>query len=181
MNLTSENAGAVALLEATAEARTLIEELTRLTEDLKVRQERLGELLAPSEVALRARTEYLGKVMRDELARAEKRVLTLAEEAAAIARHVGQDVLETTARLAERDARRWDEKQRRDRWRTVVSLLTMLLGGFLAGQVGSWRSGAMESSRPAAIEPGTGGSKTAPAAPRSSAGQGRKPSARTAR
>jgi hypothetical protein len=94
---------------------------------------------------------------------------------------VSQDVLETTVRLAERDARRWDEKQRRDRWRIVVSLVTMLLGGFLAGQVGSWRSGAMESSKPAAIEPGNGASKTAPAPPRSNAGRGRKPSARTGR
>jgi hypothetical protein len=112
MNIASENAGQVALPKATAEARTLIEELTRLAEDLRVRQERLGAS-GPERGRLAARTEYLDKVMRDELARAEKRVLTLAEEAAAIARHVSQDVLETTARLAERDARRWDEKQRR--------------------------------------------------------------------
>jgi hypothetical protein len=181
MNGTSENARAVAFLKATAEARNLIEELTRLAEELKVRQERLGELMAPSEAALRARTEYLDNVMRDDLARAEKRVLKLAEEAAGIARRAGQDVLQTTTHLAENDARRWDETRRRERWRTIGALLTMLLGGFLAGQVNSWRSGAMESSRPAAIESGTGVSKTAPAAPHRSAGQGRKPSARTAR
>ena len=102
MKVVSENAGPVALLEATAEARTLIEDLMRLAEDLKVRQERLGELLAPSEAALRARTQYLDNVMRDELARAEQRVLKLDEETATIARH--------------------------------VSLLAMLLGGFLAAQ-----------------------------------------------
>src|SRR5439155_736584 len=40
MNVVSENAGPVALLEATAEARTLIEELTGLAEELKGRDER---------------------------------------------------------------------------------------------------------------------------------------------
>jgi hypothetical protein len=54
-----QNGGTVAILEATAEVRTLIEDFSRLGEELKVRQERLGELLAPSEAALRARTEYL--------------------------------------------------------------------------------------------------------------------------
>ena len=181
MNVASENAGPVALLEATAEARTLIEELTRLAEELKIRQEHLGELLAPSEAALRARTEYLDNVMRDELARAEQRVLKLAEEVSGIARHLKEDVVEMSAHLAETEARRRSERAGHERLRTVALLLAMLVGGFLAGQVANWRSGVKETVRPAAIEPGTSVSKTAPAAPRRSAGQGTKPTTKPAR
>src|SRR6266571_4916764 len=114
--VTDENAGLVALLEATAEARTLIEDLSRLGEELRVRQERLGELLAPSEAALRARTEYLDKVMRDELSRAEERVLKLGEEVERIVRTLSDHVLQMSAWLAEADARRWNETRRRERW-----------------------------------------------------------------
>src|SRR5439155_24435937 len=109
MNVVSENAGPVALLEATAEARTLIEELTRLAEELKGREERLGELLAPSEAALRARTEYLDNVMRDELARAEHRGLNLAEEVGGIAWSMKDDFGRMCIRLAESGSRRRDE------------------------------------------------------------------------
>lgn len=174
MQVVSENAGSVVLLEATAEARTLIEELTRLAEELKGREERLGELLAPSEAALRARTEYLDNVMRDELARAEQRVLKLAEEVSGIARRQQEDVVQMMARLAETDAQRRRERAGHERLRTVVLLLAMLVGGFLAGQVASWRSGVKETVRPAAVEQGTNASKTAPAAPRRTAGQGTK-------
>lgn len=52
MRVVDEDERTVALLEATAEVRTLIEDATRLAEELKVRQERLSELLAPSEAAL---------------------------------------------------------------------------------------------------------------------------------
>ena len=166
MNVVSENGGPVALLEATAEARTLIEELTRLAEEVKVRQERLEELLAPSEAALRARTEYLDKVMRDELARAEQRVLKLAEEVTGIARRQQEDVLQVAARLAETDTRRRSERAGHECSRMIVSLLAMLVGGFLAGQVASWRSGVMERARAAAIDQGTNASKTGPTAPR---------------
>jgi hypothetical protein len=181
MNVVSENGGPVALLEATAEARTLIEELTRLAEELKGRQERLEELLAPSEAALRARTEYLDNVMRDELARAEQRVVKLAEEVRGITRRQQEDVLQMAARLAETDARRQSERAGHERLRTIVSLLAMLLGGFLAGQVANWRSGTKESPRPAAIEPGTSGSRTAPAGARRTTGQGTRPPTRPAR
>jgi hypothetical protein len=181
MNVVSENAGPVALLEATAEARTLIEELTGLAEELKGREERLGELLAPSEAALRARTEYLDNVMRDELARAEQRVLKLAEEVSGIARRQQEDVLQMMARLAETDVQRRSERAGHERLRTIVSLLAMLLGGFLAGQVANWRSGTKESARPAAMEPGTSGSRTAPAGARRTTGQGTRPTTRPAR
>jgi hypothetical protein len=181
MNVASENAGPVALLEATAEARTLIEELTSLAEELKGREEDLGELLAPSEAALRARTEYLDNVMRDELARAEQRVLKLVEEVSGIARRQQEDVRQMVARVAEKDAQCWSEMAGHERLRTIVLLLAMLVGGFLAGQVANWRSGAKEAVRPAAIEAGTSGSKTAPAAPRRSAGQGTKPTTKPAR
>src|SRR5439155_24203745 len=105
MNVVSENAGPVALLEATAEARTLIEELTGLAEELKGREERLGELLAPSEAALRARTEYLDNVMRDELSRADHRVLKLAEEVSGVARRLKEEGLQLAARLASAEPR----------------------------------------------------------------------------
>jgi hypothetical protein len=153
----------------------LIEELTRLAEELKSREERLAELLAPSEAALRARTEYLDNVMRDELARAEQRVLKLAEEVSGIARRQQEDVLQMAARLAETDARRWTERADHERLRMIVSLLAMLVGGFLAGQVASWRSGAMASVRPVSIEQAPNAPKTAPATARRTAGQGTKP------
>jgi hypothetical protein len=181
MNVASENAGPVALLEATAEARTLIEELTRLAEELKGREERLEELLAPSAAALRARTEYLDNVMRDELARAEQRVLKLAEEVSGIARRLKEDVVQMSIGLAETDARRRSERAGHERLRMIVSLLAMLLGGLLAARVANWRSGAMENARPAAIEPGTSGSRTAPATSRRTAGQGTKVTPKSAR
>jgi hypothetical protein len=143
-----EDAGTVALLEAAAEARAMIEDVTRLAEDLKVRQERLGELLVPSEAALRARTEYLDLVMREQLGRAEQRVSKLGEDVVRIVRSLNDQA----ARQADLDARRWNETLRRERWRTVVSLLLMLFGGFLAGQVASYRSGETASAKPAAVE-----------------------------
>jgi hypothetical protein len=181
MNAVDEKTGTVALLEATAEARALIEDLTRLSEELKLREERLGELLAPSEAALRARTEYLDKVTRDELSRAEQQVLKLAEEVSGIARRLKEEGLQMPARLAEADARRRSEGARHERLRMIVSVLVMLLGGFLAGQIASWRSGTVESARPAAIEPGTSASRIAPAAPRRTAGQRTKPTTKPAR
>ncbi len=180
--VTDENAGTVALLEATAEARTLIEDVSRLAEELKVRQERLGELLAPSEAALRARTEYLDKVMRDELGRAEQRVSRLGEEVERIARSLNDHVVQMPALLAEADARRWNETRRHERWRTVVGLLAMLLGGFLAGQAASYRSGATATAKPAATEETTPTlRKSGPSVPRRPAGQGAKPNAAPAR
>ena len=161
-----QNVGTVAILEATAEARTLIEDLSRLGEELKIRQERLGELLAPSEAALRARTEYLDKVMREELGRAEQRVLKAGEEVERIARSLNDHMLQMPARLAEADARRWAARERRERWRMVVSLLAMLLGGFLAGQVASYRSGAATNARTSTVEGETKATKSTPAAPR---------------
>ena len=166
------NAGMV--LEATAEARTLIEDVGRLGEDLKDRQERLGELLAPSEAALRARTEYLDKVLRDELSGAQQRILRLGEEVERIARRLNDHVAQMPARLAEADARRSSEMRRRERWRTVVSLLAMLLGGFLAGQVASYRSGGMVNAKPAE-ETSPTPKKGAPSTPRRPAGSSAKP------
>jgi hypothetical protein len=162
--VTDENARTVALLEATAEARAVIEDVSRLAEELKVRQERLSELLAPSEAALRARTEYLDHVMREELGRTEQRVLKLGEEVERLARSLNDHVVQMPARLIEADERRWSETRRRERWRTVVSLLAMLLGGFLAGQLGSYRSGGTANARPASEEK-AGHTKSAPSTP----------------
>src|SRR5712691_6853676 len=162
MSTVDENAQTVALLEATAETRTLIEDLTRLSEDLKLRQERLGDLLAPSEAALRARTEYLDKVMREELGRAEQRVLKLSQDVERIARSLNDHAVQMPARLAEADARRWTARERRDRWRMLVSLLAMLLGGLLAGQLASYRSGAATNARTSTVEAETKVTKSKP-------------------
>src|ERR671924_863933 len=102
----SDEAGTVALLEAIAEARTLIEDLSRLADELKVRQDQLGELLAPSEGALRARTEYLDKVMREQLGRAEQRVIRLSEDVERIARSLSDQAVHLPSRLAEADQQR---------------------------------------------------------------------------
>ncbi len=161
-----QNVGTVAILEATAEARTLIEDLSRLGEELKIRQERLGELLATSEAALRARTEYLDKVMREELGRAEQRVLKAGEEVERIARSLNDHMVQMPARLAEADARRWAARERRERWRMVVSLLAMLLGGFLAGQMASYRSGAATNARTPTVEAEAKATKSTPPARR---------------
>ncbi len=173
--------GTVALLEATAEARTLIEDLTRLGEELKLRQERLGELLAPSEAALRARTEYLDRIMREELGLAQQRVLKLGGEVERIARSLNDHVAQIPAHLAEEDARRWSARERRERWRTVIGLLATLVGGFLAGQVASCRSGGTANAKPPAVEERTSATKGAPAAPRRPAGSSTRPGAAPAR
>lgn len=159
----SDEEGTVALLEAIAEARTLIEDLSRLSEELKARQDQLGELLAPSEAALRARTEYLDKVMREQLGRAEQRVVKLSEDVDRIARSLNDQAVQMPRQLAEADQQREAARTRRERWRIALSLLAMLLGGFLAGMVATWLSAP--SAKPAAIE----------ASPKSPPSPGRKP------
>jgi hypothetical protein len=139
----------------------LIEDTTRLSEELKLREDRLGELLAPSEAALRARSEYLDKVMRAELSRAGEQVLKLGEEVERIARSLSDQLVQMPARLAEADAMRWRERQRRERWRTIIGVLAMLLGGFLAGEMASWRSGGAVNPRPPSAERGASPSKGA--------------------
>jgi hypothetical protein len=76
--------------------------------------------------------------------------------------------------LAEADAHRWSEKRRHERWRVVLGLLAMLLGGFLAGEVASYRSGVMVNAKPAAAEEATS-KKGAPLAPRRPVGSSAKP------
>ena len=182
MDTVDEKVQTVTLLEATAEARTLIEDLTRLAEDLKVRQDRLGDLLVPSEAALRARTEYLDKVMRDELSGAKQRVVKLSEEVERIARHLNDHLVQMPARLAEADARRWNARERRERWRTAIGLLAMLLGGFLAGQVASWRSGGtVTAKKTPSVEEGASATKAAPSVPARASGSGKRPSVAPAR
>ena len=174
MRAVDENERTVALLEATAEVRTLIEDATRLAEELKVRQERLSEVLAPSEAALQARTQYLDRVTREQLSGAEQRVLKLSEEVRLIARHLNDYVVQMPARLAEVEAQRWTARERRERWRMAVGLLAMLLAGF--SQVGSYRSGAIMNTTPAATEqPGPSAAKSEPSAPRRPANKPRAP------
>lgn len=152
MRAVDENERTVALLEATAEVRTLIEDVTRLAEELKVRQERLSELLAPSEAALQARTQYLDKVTREQLSGAEQRVSKLGAEVQVIARQLNDYVVQMPLRLAEADAQRWIARERRERWRMAVGLLALLLGGFLAGQVASYRSGGTANANRPSVE-----------------------------
>lgn len=170
------SASTVALVESIAEARTLIEDLTRLSEDLKLRQDRLEELLAPSEAALRARTDYLDRVMREQLGRAEERVLKLGQEVEGIARQVNDRVVQMPSRLAEVFAQRWNTRERRELWRTALSLVAMLLGGFLAVQVANWRSGRTTKAGAPAAERATSAPKSAPAAPRRPPRSGTRPS-----
>src|SRR6266545_2079700 len=122
-----ENAGPVRLLEATAEARALIEEAER------------------------------------------------------IVRSLNDHVVQMLARLAEADDRRWSGRERRERWRVVLGLLVTLVGGFLAGQVASWRSGGMTNSKPPSVEERTGTTKGAPTAARRPASSGTRPSAAVVR
>src|SRR5258708_8079756 len=120
--------GTVALVEATAEARTLIEDLTRLSEELKLRQERLGELLAPSEAALRARTEYLDRVMREELGLAQQRVLKLGGEVERIAQSLNQHAVQVPVRLAEAGAPRSSARAGAERARAGLGPLATRCG-----------------------------------------------------
>jgi hypothetical protein len=176
MRAVDENERTVALLEATAEVRTLIEDATRLAEELKVRQERLSEVLAPSEAALQARTQYLDRVTREQLSGAEQRILKLGEEVQVIARRLNDYVAQMPARLAESDARRWSATDRRERWRMALGLLAMLLGGFLAGQMASYRSGAIMGNTPVVTEQeGPSATKSTPSAPRRPATKPRAP------
>jgi hypothetical protein len=139
-------------------------------------------LLVPSEAALRARTEYLDQVMREHLGRAEQRVLKLGQEVERLARSLNDHVVQMPARLIQADEKRWNQLRRRERWRTVVSLLAMLVAGFLAGQVASYRSGGMVTAKPATAEETSPTSKkSAPSAPRRPAGQRAKPSTAPAR
>src|SRR5215207_4423224 len=109
-----EEAGTVALLEAIAEARTLIEDVRHLGEELKVRQDQLGELLAPSEAALTARTAYLDQVMREQLGRAEQRVTKLSGDLDRLARSLEEHVMQMPSRLAELDRQRAQATARRE-------------------------------------------------------------------
>ena len=135
-----ENARMVALSEALAESRALIEELTRVGEELRVRQDHLGELLAPSEQALKARTEYLDRVMREQLGQAEQQLTRLSNDVQAIARNLSDHVREMPALMVEVDRQRAEMAARREWWKTGLSLLVMLLGGFLAGQAATCRT-----------------------------------------
>jgi DNA repair exonuclease SbcCD ATPase subunit len=140
----------VALLEALAEARTLIEDVSRLGEELKVRQDQLGELLAPSEAALTARTAYLDQVMREQLGRAEQRVTKLSADLDRLARSLEEHVMQMPSRLAEVDRQRAQATTRRELWRTALVIAAATVGGFLAGQAATCRLST--SPNPAAIE-----------------------------
>jgi len=83
-----------------------------------------------------------------------------------IARHLNDYVVQMPARLAEADAQRWSERGRRERWRMAVGLLAMLLGGFLAGQVASYRSGGTVNVKQPSVEETASATKSAPSAPR---------------
>jgi hypothetical protein len=102
--------------------------------------------------------------------------LQLSEEVQLIARHLNDYVVQMPARLAEADARRWSARERRERLRMALGLLAMLLGGFLAGQVASYRSGAiMRSTAVVTEQEGPSATKSEPSAPRRPATKPRAP------
>lgn len=148
--MSHDSAGTIAALEAIAETRTLVEDVSRLAEDLKTREERLERLLVPSEAALRARSEYLEKVLREELGQAAERTTRLCQDVEKLTRSLGESVRETTSRLEAVDARREQARRGRDRWRAFFAIVLLLIGGFLAGELAQYRARA--DAKPAVRE-----------------------------
>ena len=132
--------GTVVAVEMAAETRSLIEDTKGLAEDLRLHVIRLEELLAPSEVGLKARDEYLERLTRERWERTEQRTAAVAQQQERIAREQKDLLVQLPQWLADIEARRWGEIRRREQWRTVLGFLAMLLGGFLAGQAASWRA-----------------------------------------
>lgn len=128
------------LLEAIAEARTLVQELTCQGEELKAREVRLGDLLAPSEAALKARTEYLDRVMREHLERAEQRITTAAEEIGRLPDPYSRALAEASAKIPRPTPPP----------PLVVQLLALTLGGFLAGTAAIWWTTTWSAKTPPA-------------------------------
>jgi len=147
------DARTVALLETLAEAKALIEELTRLGEELKVRQERLGELLAPSEAALKARTEYLDHVMREQLGRAEEHLTRVSNDVLTISRNLSEHVRTMPELMVEVDRHRARATTRRELWRTALVIAAAMVGGYLAGQIGACRPSWSAAPPPLEIIP----------------------------
>ena len=149
MGDTNTNTGTIALLDAIAEARVLTEDVSRLAEELKVREERLERLLVPSETALRARSEYLEKVLRQELGESGRRVMRLCEDVESLSRALAEHVRETTSRLEAMDRERERTTRTRDRWRAAIAIVLLLTGGFLAGELAQYRARVADTGRAA--------------------------------
>jgi ABC-type transporter Mla subunit MlaD len=165
------DAQTVALLEAIVEVRTLIEDISRLAEELKARQERLGELLVPSEAALKARTEYLDHVMREQLGGAEQRLTRMVDEVNQIARTLSDRITQMPALMVEVDRQRAIATSWREWWRTALVIVAATAGGYLAGQTAACRANPNAILSPAR-EPSLSPAKTPPsprARPRSTA------------
>ena len=165
-----QGADSIALLETLTEARALIEELTRLAEDLKVRHEQLSELLAPSETALRARTEYLDRVLREQLKGVDQRSAELSRQVSKDSSDVRQ-LMESVKQHGESQAQLIAAAVQKSRvglsgW-SIVSMLLIGTAGFLSGIAASGRW-AVRSAPPETIvaEPSSPSAKPAPAARR---------------
>ena len=154
-------------VEALTELRTDVEELRRLVAEVK-------QALAPSEAALKARTEYLDRVLRDQLGQAEKRIAKASVDVEQLSQRMHNELTKFPAIVAEVDARRWIEQRRQDRRRMVAGVAAMTCGGFLAGLAGSWvttRSNTPPPATATASEPAAAPvattSKSRPASPKS--------------
>ncbi len=135
-----ERARTVALLERLAEAKALLEETSRLAEESKLREERLRDLLAPSEAALQARTAYLDKVLREQLGRAELRVSQVAEEVNRLSRSLSDQVARMPSLLVSMDEERARSRRARGRWQALFAIVALVIGGFLAGEMAMRRA-----------------------------------------
>jgi ABC-type transporter Mla subunit MlaD len=135
--------------EALSELKTLIEELKALGGELKERQERLRELLAPSEAALKERTGYLDGVIREQLAVSDQRVTALAQLVGKESARSTQVLREIAAGIA---ASERQFLRRATAWR-IAGLIGMGLGGYLALWVAASRlpANANAPGSPAAV------------------------------
>jgi len=159
---------ALELAETLAEVRAQLDEMKLLGEELTTKHAQLKELLAPSEAALKARTEYLDRVLREQLKDAEKRLRDLAAQVSSDSTRSNQQLQALAATIVQCERQRL---RRTAAW-AMAGAIGMTAGGYAAGWV------AATSWRPAAP---TVEAVTVPAAAHPPAGAVTKPRARTTR
>jgi hypothetical protein len=147
-------------IEALTELRTDVDELRRLVDEIK-------QALAPSETALKARSEYLDRVLKEQLSRAEQRIAKSADEVERLSRRLSDELTKLPAIVAEVDARRYVEQRRHERRRLVTGIVAMTCGGFLAGLAATWtnRSTTAPPATAAVSVPGAAPTATKSAPP----------------
>lgn len=155
--------------ESPLETMQAMTELRADIEELRTTVSELREMLAPSEAALSARNEYLDRVLREQLSRAEQRIAKSGEEVERLSRRLADELTKLPAIVAEVDARRHLEQRRHERRRMAVGIVAMTCGGFLAGLAGSWsaRTSAPSPAVSASAPPAGATTKSNPSPPRS--------------